>query len=68
MSSELPIGNADLKPWTGMMVRCGIGTDEQKWIAADKLNKRLSSVMNVRNDEKAMRKLIIEIQQEIKGK
>ncbi len=28
----------------------------------EELNKKLSSVMNVRNDEKAMRLLIIEIQ------
>ena len=35
---------------------------ESEWVAVDDLNKRLSTVMNVRNNEKDMRMLIIEIQ------
>ena len=37
---------------------------DKKWIAIDSLHKRLSTVMNVRNNEKDMRLLFIEIQRE----
>lgn len=47
--------------------------DEQEIIKAyfvevEELDKYLSSVMNVRNDEKAMRLMIIDLQQKIKSK
>ena len=35
---------------------------DKQWVSLEDIKKELSSVMNTRNDEKAMRKLIIEIQ------
>jgi len=39
---------------------------DKKWILVDELNKELGSVMNVRNDEKEMRRIIIDMQLSIK--
>ena len=40
---------------------------KEKWVKLENLNRRLSSIMNVRNDEKMMRLLIIDLQLELKG-
>ena len=37
----------------------------KKWVLIEDLTKRLNSVMNVRCDEKMIRKLIIDIQKEL---
>ncbi len=37
----------------------------ERWVTIDSLTKRLNTVMNVRNDEEAMRELIIDIQLEL---
>lgn len=41
---------------------------KENWVDVYDINKRLSSVMNVRCDEKEMRKLIIDIQLEFQNK
>lgn len=45
-------------------------TDHNKkcFVEVDELNKYLSSVMNIRNDEKTMRNMIIDLQKELKEK
>ena len=40
---------------------------DEQWVSLESLKKRLNTVMNVRNNEKSMRLLIIELQQELKG-
>ena len=47
---------------------CNINKEfiSSKWVAVDDLEKRLSAVMNTRNNEEDMRTLIIEIERSIK--
>jgi len=42
--------------------------NKKYFVEVDELNKYLSSVMNVRNNEKSMRLLIIDLQQKIRSK
>jgi len=46
-------------------INCLRNQRDAEWVRVDELTKRLNSVMNVRNDEKAMRLLIIDIQLEL---
>ena len=39
---------------------------KKMWVSVESLNTRLNTVMNVRQDETAMRRLIIDIQKELK--
>lgn len=41
------------------------GRLSEKWVTVKSLNKRLNTIMNVRQDEQCMRRLIIDMQLEL---
>ena len=54
--------------WEDSIIEKERNVEIKKYVFIEELNKRLSSVMNVRNNEKAMRLMIIDIQMEIMQK